>query len=496
MVSNYTIRIFIISLFSTLVFSACTRISTSELGLGLLPSMDAFNTKDTILDVMTETLDRTDSMRVYLSDDQVLGNITNDPIFGTTNASMYFQVGPSSFPFFIAGSKDSLVVDSAVLVLSYKGFYGDTTKPVKLQLKRISAATPLDAYKLYPSNYPELYNFKTDQDLGETTVDFAKIGDSLITRFEASRNTIRIKLSKSLATQFLKEFDSNNAYRSDTSFRAYFSGFALTADESANKNVLLKINLLDTNTKLALYYNTNSTASNATKPRDTTVVNFKFSIYSNSNVNFIKRNRAGSESANHINKVANDSLVYVQTSPGTMVKVKIPALKNFANKIIHRAELIAEQVPTYAGAAGSLESKLLPPRYLFLATYDSVSKTFGNVPNDFAGTANASSFTQFGGKLIYKSIDGYDNVASYAFNISRYVQGVVSRAEPIFDFRIIAPVNDSITIVPPYPFNKEAPVQDYLTTAIGNQAATGRVVLGGGSRKKFRMRVRIYYSDL
>jgi hypothetical protein len=213
-------------------------------------------------------------------------------------------------------------------------------------------------------------------------------------------------------------------------------------------------------------------------------------------VNFIKRNRAGSESANHINKVANDSLVYVQTSPGTMVKVKIPALKNFANKIIHRAELIAEQVPTYAGAAGSLESKLLPPRYLFLATYDSVSKTFGNVPNDFAGTANASSFTQFGGKLIYKSIDGYDNVASYAFNISRYVQGVVSRAEPIFDFRIIAPVNDSITIVPPYPFNKEAPVQDYLTTAIGNQAATGRVVLGGGSRKKFRMRVRIYYSDL
>lgn len=137
MVSNYTIRIFIISLFSTLVFSACTRIGTSELGLGLLPSMDAYNTKDTTLDVITETLERTDSMRVYLSDDQVLGNITSDPIFGTTNASMYFQVVPSFFPFFIAGSKDSLVVDSAILILSYKGFYGDTTKPVKLQLKEL-----------------------------------------------------------------------------------------------------------------------------------------------------------------------------------------------------------------------------------------------------------------------------------------------------------------------------------------------------------------------
>jgi hypothetical protein len=490
MVSNNTIRIFIISLFSTLLFSACTRIETSELGLGLLPSMDAYNTKDTLLDVITETLERTDSMRVYPTDDHVLGNITNDPIFGTTNASMYFQVKPSSFPFFIAGSKDSIVVDSAVLILSYKGFYGDTSKPVKVQLKRISAATPLAPLKLYASNYPELYNFKTDQNLGETTVDFAKIGDSLYTRFEASRNTIRIKLSKSFATQFLKEFDSSNAYRSDTTLRAYFPGFALTADESANKNVLLKINLTDTNTKLALYYNTNATGT-----RDTAVVKFNFSIYNNGDVNFIKRNRAGAEIAKHMDKVSNDSLVYVQTSPGTMVKVNIPGLKNFANKIIHRAELIAEQVPDAAGA-GSLESQLLPPRYLFLGTYDSVSKTFGNVPNDFQGTTSASTFMQFGGSLIYKSIDGYDNVATYNFNISRYVQGVISRKETLFDFRIIAPVNDSITLVPPYPYNKEAPIQDYLTTAIGNQAATGRVVLGGGSRKKFRMRVRIYYSDI
>jgi hypothetical protein len=212
-------------------------------------------------------------------------------------------------------------------------------------------------------------------------------------------------------------------------------------------------------------------------------------------VNFIKRNRTGAEITKHMNKVANDSLVYVQTSPGTMVKVKIPGLKNFANKIIHRAELIAEQVPDAAGA-GSLESQLLPPRFLFLGTYDSVSKTFGNVPNDFSGTSNGSSLTQFGGNLMYKSIEGYNNVASYIFNISRYVQGVVSRTDSLLDFRIIAPVNDSITIVPPYPYNKEASTQDYITPAIGNQAATGRVVLGGGSRKKFRMRVRIYYSDI
>jgi len=496
MASNNTVRIFIISLFSTLMFSACTRITSSELGLGLLPSMDAYNTKDTIIDVITESVDRPDSMRVYGSDDHIVGTITNDPSFGTTNASMFFQMKPSFFPFFIAGSKDSLVVDSAVLILSYKGFYGDTTKPVKIQLKRISDATPLDAFKLYASNYPELYNLKTDQNLGETTLDFTRVGDSLYTRFEASTNTIRIKLSKSFANQFLKEFDSNNAYRSDTTLRAYFPGFALTADASTNKNVLVKINLLDTNSKLALYYNTNSLALTETYQRDTAVVNFKFSIYSNGDVNFIKRNRAGSESANHLNKVANDSLVYVQTSPGTMVKVKIPGLKNFANKIIHRAELIAEQVPAAASASSSIQAQFLPPRYLFLGVYDTTSNSIRNVPNDFTGTANATSFKQFGGTLIYKSINGYDNVASYNFNVSRYVQGVISRTDSLFDFRIIAPVNDSISLVPPYPYNKQAPTQDYLTTAIGNQAATGRVVLGGGNRTKFKMRLHIYYSDL
>lgn len=495
MVSNNTVRIFIISLFSTLLFSACTRIGSSELGLGLLPSMDAYNTKDTILDVITETVDRTDSMRVYASDDHVLGNITNDPVFGTTNASMYFQVKPSFFPFFIAGNKDSLIVDSAVLVLSYKGFYGDTTKPVKIQLKRISQATPLDAFKLYASNYPELYNLKTDQNLGETILNFARVGDSLYTRFEASTNTIRIKLSKSFANQFLKEFDSTNAYRSDTTLRAYFPGFSLTTDPSTNKNVLVRINLIDTNSKLALYYNTNSTALTDVYKRDTSVVNFKFSIYNNGDANFIKRNRAGSVSANHLNKVSNDSLVYVQTSPGTMVKVKIPGLKNFANKIIHRAELLAEQVPSNAGVS-SMVSQFLPPKYLFLGVYDTVSKSIRNVPNDFTGTTNASSLTQFGGRLVYKSINGYDNVASYNFNVSRYVQGVISRTDSLFDFRIIAPVNDSITLVPPYPYNKQAPTQDYLTTAIGNQAAMGRVVLGGGNRTKFKMRLHIYYSDL
>lgn len=484
-------RNFPILLLSILSLSACTRIGTSELGLDFV-SMDSFNTKDTILVVETETVDRPDSLRIYSSDIHIVGNLTDDALFGATTASMYFQLIPSNFPFYLQGSKDSIVVDSAVLVMSYVGFYGDSTRPLKLNLRRISTSTPMLLTSAYAVNYPEAYNIQTDAALANTyTLDFTKIGDSVFNRFESASKQIRIPLLKSFADMFIKTYDSTNAYKNDTTLRTYFPGFALTADASSNNNVLLKTSLVDTNTKLGLYYTTNSLATPGKK--DTLVAYFKFSSYYNAQANFIKRNRAGSEASRHINGNTNDSLVYVQSSPGTMVKVKIPGLKNFANKLVHRAELIAEQVPTEAPTA--LEKHLLPPNYLFLSAYDNASPLLRTVPNDYLGSSDATSFYRFGGQLMYKTSQGVENIATYNFNVSRYVQGVISRKDSMFDFRIIAPVNDSVRFVPPHPSNNMSSI-DYLSSALGNSPATGRVRLGGGNHSKFKMRLRIYYSDL
>jgi hypothetical protein len=476
-------------LFIGFLFSACTRIGTTEMGLGLLPSMDSYNTKDTILDVETETVDRPDSLRVYGGDDQVVGITNNDPLFGSTTANMYFQLKPSFFPYFTRGSRDSVVVDSAVLILAYRGFYGDSSKPVVLNLKRISGNTPLNLDTSVASNYPEAYNIQTDATMANpVSLDFARVHDSIYNRFEAAKDEIRIPLNKTFTDLFIKGYDSTTAYKTDTTLRQYFPGFALSASTAGNTNVLVRINLLDTNTKLALYYRTNSVTT--TGVRDTIVDYFKFTLYSNGYANFVKRNRTGSEAARHFG-VAKDSLVYVQTSPGTLVKIKVPGLKTFANKIIHRAELIAEQVP------GNIlqDAQFTAPNYLFLGAYDSASKVIRNVPNDYQGTVNTTQFDRFGGKRIYKSIQGFDNVASYNFDISRYMQGIVSRKDTVFDLRLFAPVNDSIKYVPPYPNNLQAGT-DYLTSSLGNQAAMGRVRLGGGKHSKFKMRLHVYYSDL
>jgi hypothetical protein len=58
------------------------------------------------------------------------------------------------------------------------------------------------------------------------------------------------------------------------------------------------------------------------------------------------RDKSASEAAKHFTTTSKpDSLVYVQTSPGSYVRVRIPGLQALSNRIIHRAELIAEQVP-------------------------------------------------------------------------------------------------------------------------------------------------------
>jgi hypothetical protein len=62
------------------------------------------------------------------------------------------------------------------------------------------------------------------------------------------------------------------------------------------------------------------------------------------------------------------------------------------------------------------------------------------VPNDFVGTTSPEYLSRFGGRLVYKSIMGYDKVASYNFNISRYVQGVISRTDSMFGLYPLIPI--------------------------------------------------------
>ena len=493
--SFFTLRRIILSCIVLIAFfSGCTRISSTDVGSGLIPAIDGVTTMDTLLDVITDTFEDTDSVRVYRGDNHVLGAITNDPIFGKSRAIMYFEMKPTAFPYYIPGNKDSIVVDSAVLILSYRGMYGDSTKPLQVNVFEINKNTPLDPVANYPANYPSSIPVSIGSSLADpVVVDIRRLGDSVNNRYENANNQLRIRLRSDVAKRFLKDYDSTNAYLSDSVFRTYFAGFALTTNNTSPANALLKFNLNDTNSKFALYYSSNSTGATQ---RDTSVVYFKYQIGSASDANVITRDRSGSDAAKHITTTSKpDSLVYVQTMPGTYVRVRIPGLQGLSNRIIHRAELIAEQVPDDANLS-TIETQMLPPRYLLLSRFDTAIKQKRNIPNDFVITSSGPNTSQFGGAVISKAAAPYDKIWAYNFDVSRYVQGIVTRKDTSYTLRISAPSNDSLQYAAPYPASQSVSTGYYLSPTNANDVGDGRIRLGGGTHSRFRMRLRLIYSRL
>ena len=473
---------------------SCTKVPSTELGAGLIPSIDGVITKDTLLEVITDTYIENDSVEVYKNDNQVVGAITNDPLFGKTAASMYFELAPPFFPYAIPGAKDSIRVDSAVLILSYKYAYGDTSAPLKLTVSEIDPATPLKSTYNYAANYQAAYNIRTKGTLADPiTISIPRLKDSVNNRFERASNQIRIKLRSDVARRFISIYDTTNAYRSDSAFKSLFAGFALTVDQAAPANALIHINLADTNTKFALYYNSSSKGATL---RDTAVAYFRFNSFSGGSANFITRNRIGAEIPKYTASTnKSDSIVYVQAAPGAYVRVRIPGLKGLSNRIIHKAELIAEQVPDDANLS-TTDAYMTPPRYLLLSAIDTVENRKYNIPNDYVFSPNQGpNKATFGGSLLSKSVPGYSRIAAYTFDLSRYVQGIVTRKDSVYTLRLSAPVNDSILYKDPYPQVSAVQIY-YLNPQDGNDVATGRVRLGGGTHTRFRMRLRIIFSRI
>ena len=125
-----------------IIISSCKKLNEStELGDDVIPGVDGVNTFDTTLTV--ETYDSIfaptrDSIRVTNGDDHILGNILLDPIFGKTNAKMFFQMRPESFPWIFPGKDSLLGLDSVVMVLGWTGTYGDTMAAQRVKVWEVS----------------------------------------------------------------------------------------------------------------------------------------------------------------------------------------------------------------------------------------------------------------------------------------------------------------------------------------------------------------------
>ncbi len=441
----------ILGYLSLVVFNwGCSKLDTTNLGADLIPAVDNVNTFSTTLDIITTQGRFDDSFKIARAENHLLGIINGDFLFGQSKANIYLQPKPSFYPYFFGNAGDTLVmIDSVVLTLSYQGSWGDTT-----QLQT------LNVYEFNDTNFGDsVFQFKTIKYqppmlgnlLATKSIDIRRLRDTV--RFgngkDSSINQIRIKLSDAFA-QTLGGRDStragignNNAFFRDSIYRKLYSGLAVVPS-GASGNALMYINIAEPKTRLEIHY---KKKANQTGKLDTTFTTFN--LQTNDFAALIPSGTANNIQRAWSGNVLNPSpdALYLQTSPGTFANLRIPALDTFRNAIIHRAQISIEQIPDNP----ILDSIFSVPPFVYLDLIDTgVTKWkplyFDLNPNarydpDFRTgfpyfPTGDIDYTYFGGFARKKTNAIGESVYYYDLNVTRYVQHVVKKDFPNYQFRL------------------------------------------------------------
>ncbi|MGZ3938134.1 MAG: DUF4270 family protein [Flavisolibacter sp.] len=467
--------VFLIVSFFLVLFS-CKKINeATDLGGNLIPAVDNVSTFEVSLNAITKNLITTDSAKVRYTDQVALGDV-NDPEFGQVHANFCFNLSApayGSYPF--QPRRDTLhTIDSVVLSLRYAGGYGDTIgngiQTVNVfEIPYSGPGTGLRADTVY--RYIDPASDFTGSQVGSKTFSIASLHDSVPVMnpgdtFQVA-NVLRIKLDNAIGSKLANmALDSAiGGYYNDSIFRTQFNGLAIKSANSGN--ALSYFNLSDTATKLIVYYRYQVNGHDTTG-----IVQYHHTV--NGQSNYVNVQKGGNWAAS-INNSSADK-VYIQSSPsGSYASIVIPNLSSFGNKVIHRAEIIATKVPS------ANDNIFTPPFRLLLDRISNNADSSYLFEKDLLlGSDGSVGYINFGGTIS-------NNL--YRFNITRYVQGIVTKNDRNDTLRLWAPLRA-------WEYSKN--LGYYLQNLpVNSRVAEGRVVLGGGtySDSTSRLRLRIVYSN-
>lgn len=462
-----------------IVYSSCTKVDTTDLGKDLIPAVDNIHTFETVLDVVTDNFLFNDTTRIPPASPQGLGIISNDPEFGKTEAAIYAALSPAAsgtHPFL---EKDSVKIDSIVLSLAYTSTYGDSNAMEQVEVYEIDPAPNNFKDSVYMIKEPEFTLLPTL--LGKRTVDFKILNDSLSyvnnkTDTVRTKNELRIPLDTAFGRRFVN-YDTAVQYKTDSAFRTFFRGLAIKVNDGASpaKNALAYFDLTKTDqTRINFYIR-------VTRDGKTDTLTTAFTYNGRNQANLVRRTPAN----NYLNYLNNgnpdDDVVYLQSSPGSYATVKIKGMDTVqqVNRIVHRAELIVEKLPS------QLDNIYTPPQILFVDAINNAGDSTFTIRNDFIYDFNNGVYdiTTLGGVL---------NTDKYIFNLTRYVQSIVTKKQPFYTLRVYAP----FTTDPYYQLPDVSSVVLPRLLFVNRPIADGRLVAGGGSHPTKKMRLRIIYSKI
>ncbi|MBC7934670.1 MAG: DUF4270 family protein [Rhizobacter sp.] len=490
-------------IFLVLVNWSCTKLDTTKLGSDLIPAIDNVHTFGDTLDIETVQGIFDDSFKISRSENNILGRISNDPVFGQTNAEMFFQLKPTFFPYYFGNPNDSLtVIDSVVLCLAYAGHWGDSSS---------TAIQHLEVYKINDQKFgdsPHILRTIKDKPgidptlIGSKDLNISTLKDTIKIRKDSVVNQIRIKLDGGNFVQELFERDTapaspTNSFRNDSLFRQFGKGFAVKATAG---NAIMYISLTNAKTRLEVHFKKINTV---TRVLDTSVSSFIINTTSlgtnlaSSSSNFVER--AYTSQVTDLSPAK--ASLHMVGGPGTYANLYISGLNTMPNRIIHRAEIYMEQEPD-----NHEYDSIFSAPYMYLDLLDTGITTLKwkpiyydlspNEPYDpdfkragypyFPGSGGVD-FGYFGGFPRTRFNYLGEKVVYYTLNATRHVQQIISKRTDNYTMRLYPAFQiyyPQISLATPIPYN--------------NPLGFGRVRLKSGKYpdNKRKMRMFIVYSNI
>jgi Domain of unknown function (DUF4270) len=523
LIKKYSLAVLSTAFLMTIIDVSCTKFDTTSLGSDIL-LVDNINTfADTldapVIDARQQYLVK-DSTLILKTESHVIGKV-NDAIFGNTDAAIYVQFKPNGYPFYFGNPGDTVKrgttsnsspfagFDSAFICLSYRGSWGDTTSTNLSQTIEVRQVSDV----LFRDKTDTLWGGMVYQpNVNATLLGSAIINPQTIAKYtkygrgafaDSANNQIRIKLDYSTFETIFNTEDSalasaKNGFTNDSTFRNRFNGFEIKVKSGTAGNTLYYVNLADVKSRLEFHYHKTKAGI-----RDTVVQSFPLysaatvSAKASSTANYVKRDY--STGTLPVANLPNNNYIFLQTGPTTtFASISIPELTTYTNRIVHRAYLIIDEDPIpgdnkYYTTPQSLyldlkdTSLAVPQRYKPIY-FDLSSGGYNpdETVSPFYFPQNNVDQNVFGGKAL-KRVDPFgQEFTRYEFNITRYVQHILSNGYKNYELRLFAP----------YKFNYPQYTGPQFMIPYFNAAAFGRVRLGSGTNSNHKMKLVVVYSNI
>lgn len=441
LILKYALYFPVVVLISAL-FSACEK--PSEIGLEVQPANDQLNVIycDTISLVTYSVLE--DSIRTDETSSNLLGYY-EDPVFGKHTAGFYSQIRLSSnAPTFGANPH----IDSLVLSLRYKGYYGDTLAPQSVKVYQVTDAMYKDS-----SYYSNRELHITGTLLGAKTF-YPTPTDSVYVGEDTLAALLRIRLDNNcvLGSNFLT-LEGASQISDNTNFLDYFKGLYVTAVPATSTGCIMSFDLLNNLSGVTLYYK-NDTGGDTLEYKYSFVVNENCARFNHFDHARYLYADPYLKSEIYGDTAKGDSLLFLQGMAGLKIKIQYPYLRDLVKSgriAVNNAELI---IPVEENDATM--DRYVPPEKLVLIEEKDGQIRF--LLDQYEGTG------YYGGT--------YDeDKKQYKFNISQHIQQVIDGIKENLGLSLVV-----------------------YTTDRPNKA--NRVIIKGSKRQAEKLKLLITYTKL